>query len=219
MRHIVSILVENEPGVLVRVAGLFAGRGFNIEDLSVAKTLDPTVSRITLVTTGDDQVIEQVVKQLNKLICTIKVVDFQDTTHVEREMVLIKVTADERTRAEVFNIVNIFRAKVIDVGPRSYIIEVTGDEGKIRTILDLLRPLGMREIVRTGKVAMQRGMQVLSTPARGEVTDLSGAPASELSEASVNERERVELAESKQHSERGLRGKQIREKVKKEKAA
>jgi acetolactate synthase I/III small subunit len=200
MRHIVSVLVENEPGVLVRVAGLFAGRGFNIEDLSVAKTLDPTVSRITLVAIGNDQVMEQVVKQLNKLVCVIKVVDFQDTTHIEREMVLIKVAADERTRAEVFNLVNVFRAKVIDVGPRSYVIEVTGDEDKIRAILDLLKPLGMREIVRTGKVAMQRGMQILSTPMSSQTVELGGT--------SVNER-----------TGRSLPGKQLREKARKEKAA
>jgi len=201
MRHIISILVENEPGVLARVAGLFAGRGFNIEELSVAKTLDPTVSRVTLVTTGDDQIVEQIVKQLNKLICVIKVVDFQDTTHVEREMVLIKVAANERTRAEVFNLANIFRARVIDVGPRSYIIEVTGDEDKICAILDLLKPLGMREMVRTGKVAMQRGVQVLSAPERSEAVELGEVSVSEGSD------------------ERTLRSKQLEEKVRKEKAA
>ena len=218
MRHIISILVENEPGVLARVAGLFAGRGFNIEDLSVAKTLDPTVSRLTLVTTGDDQVMEQIVKQLNKLVSVIKVVDFQDTTHVEREMVLIKVAADERTRAEVFNLVNIFRARVIDVGPRSYIIEVTGDEDKIWAILDLLKPLGMREIVRTGKVAMQRGMQVLSAPSHGEAVELSEASVSERSERSLQSKQLSEVSVS-ERSERSLSGKQSKEKVRKEKAA
>lgn len=162
MRHTISILVENEFGVLARVAGLFSGRGFNIDSLSVAKTLDPSVSRITLVTEGDDQIVEQITKQLNKLICVIKVSDFQDTPHVEREMVLIKVAADERTRSEVLNIVNIFRAKVIDAGPRSFVVEATGDEGKITAILDVLRPLGVNEIVRTGKVAVQRGLQTLS---------------------------------------------------------
>ena len=145
-----------------RVAGLFSGRGFNIDSLSVAKTLDPSLSRITLVTEGDDQIVEQITKQLNKLICVIKVSDFQDTPHVEREMALIKVAADERTRGEILNIINIFRAKVIDAGPRSFVIEVTGDEGKITAILDLLKPLGIKEIVRTGKVAVQRGLQTLS---------------------------------------------------------
>ncbi len=162
MRHTISILVENEFGVLARVAGLFSGRGFNIDSLSVAKTLDPSLSRITLVTEGDDRIVEQITKQLNKLICVIKVSDFQDTPHVEREMALIKVAADERTRGEVLNITDIFRAKVIDAGPRSFVIEVTGDEGKISAILDLLRPLGVKEIVRTGKVAVQRGLQTLS---------------------------------------------------------
>lgn len=162
MRHTISILVENEFGVLARVAGLFSGRGFNIDSLSVAKTLDASLSRITLVTEGDDQIVEQITKHLNKLICVIKVSDFQDTPHVEREMALIKVAADERTRGEILNIIDIFRAKVIDAGPRSFVIEVTGDEGKITAILDLLKPLGVKEIVRTGKVAVQRGLQTLS---------------------------------------------------------
>jgi acetolactate synthase-1/3 small subunit len=162
MRHTISVLVENEFGVLARVAGLFSGRGFNIECLTVAETLDPTVSRITLVTRGDDQVLEQIEKQLNKLISVIKVTDFTDSPHVERELALIKVTADEKTRAEVMNIVDIFRGKVIDVGPQSYIIEVTGGEEKIQAFLELMRPLGIKEIARTGKVAMHRGMQMLN---------------------------------------------------------
>ena len=162
MRHTISVLVENEFGVLARVAGLFSGRGFNIESLTVAETLDPTVSRITLVTRGDDQVVQQIEMQLNKLISVIKVSDFADSPHVEREMALIKVAADEKTRAEVVNIVDIFRGKVIDVGPQSYVVEVTGDEGKIQALMDLLRPLGIKEIVRTGKVAMHRGMRILT---------------------------------------------------------
>ena len=163
MKHTISVLVENEFGVLARVAGLFSGRGFNIESLTVAETLEPKVSRITLVTRGDDQVVEQIEKQLNKLISVIKVTDFGDSAHVEREMALIKVAADEKSRAEIVNIVDIFRGKIIDVGPQSYVVEVTGGEEKIRAILELLRPLGIREIVRTGTVAMHRGMQVLST--------------------------------------------------------
>ncbi|MBM4257424.1 MAG: acetolactate synthase small subunit [Deltaproteobacteria bacterium] len=174
MDHTISILVENEFGVLARVVGLFSGRGFNIESLSVARTLDPSLSRITLVTSGDDQIVEQITKQLNKLICVIKVIDFQDSPSVEREMALIKVAIDERTRAEVLNIVNIFRAKVIDVDPRSYIIEITGAEEKIAAFLNLLRPLGIKEIVRTGKVAMHRGGQALMDSSRGEVVELTG---------------------------------------------
>ena len=162
MRHTISVLVENEFGVLARVAGLFSGRGFNIESLTVAETLDPTMSRITLVTRGDDQILEQIEKQLNKLICVIQVTDFTDSPHVEREMALIKVTADEKTRAEVMNIVDIFRGKVIDVGTRTFIVEVTGSEEKIQAILALLGPLGIKEIVRTGKVAMHRGMTQLT---------------------------------------------------------
>src|SRR5712671_986740 len=123
MRHTISILVENEFGVLSRVAGLFSGRGFNIESLSVAETMDPTVSRITLVTRGDDQVLEQIEKQLNKLISVIKVVDFVDSEHVERELVLVKVAAEDRTRGEVMNIVEIFRGKIIDVSRRFFVIE------------------------------------------------------------------------------------------------
>jgi acetolactate synthase-1/3 small subunit len=164
MRHTISVLVENEFGVLARVAGMFSGRGFNIESLTVAETLDPTVSRITLVTRGDDQVLEQVEKQLNKLVNVISVSDFGNSPHVEREMALLKVTADEKTRAEVMNIVDIFRGKVIDVGPHSYIVEVTGGEEKIQAILELLRPLGIKEIVRTGTVAMHRGTRILTAP-------------------------------------------------------
>lgn len=174
MDHTISILVENEFGVLARVAGLFSGRGFNIESLTVAKTLDPSLSRITLVTNGDDQIVEQITKQLNKLVCVIKVIDFQESAHVEREMALIKVAVEERTRAEVLNIVNIFRAKVIDVDPRSYIIEITGDDDKITAFLNLLKPLGIKEVVRTGKVAMQRGTQAFTDSARGEVVELKG---------------------------------------------
>jgi acetolactate synthase I/III small subunit len=162
MRHIISVLVENEFGVLARVAGLFSGRGFNIESLSVAETLDPTVSRITLVTRGDDQVVEQIGKQLNKLICVIRVGDFTETEHVERELVLIKVAADATTRGELANIVDIFRAKIIDVSRESYVVEITGAEDKVNALIELLKPLGILEIVRTGKVAMYRGTRVLA---------------------------------------------------------
>jgi acetolactate synthase I/III small subunit len=162
MRHTISILVENEFGVLARVAGLFSARAFNIESLSVAETMDPTVSRITLVTRGDDQVLEQIEKQLNKLISVIKVTDFTATAHVTRELVLLKVAADERTRGEVIQIVDIFRGKIIDVSRRSYVIEVTGTEDKIDALIELLRPIGIKEIVRTGTVAMFRGTRLLT---------------------------------------------------------
>lgn len=155
--HTISVLVENEFGVLSRVAGLFSGRGFNIDSLSVAPTNEDGLSRMTIVTRGDDNVLEQITKQLNKLIDVIKVIDFIDGGAIEREMALIKVAAEEANRAEVLRIVDIFRAKIIDVTPRSYTIEATGAPAKIDAILDLLRPLGLKELVRTGSVAIGRG--------------------------------------------------------------
>ena len=156
MRHTISVLVINEFGVLSRISGLFSGRGFNIESLSVAETLDPKVSRMTIVTSGDDKVLEQITKQLNKLINVIKVYDFTDEEHIERELALIKVNLTADSRAEILSIVDIFRAKVVDVSPRTYTIEITGDEEKIRAITELLRPFGIKEIVRTGRIAMAR---------------------------------------------------------------
>lgn len=156
MRHTISVLVTNEFGVLSRISGLFSGRGFNIESLSVAETLDPLISRMTIVTRGDDKVIEQINKQLNKLINVIKVYDFTGEEHIERELALIKVTCNSENRAEILSIVDIFRAKVVDVSPRSYTIETTGDEEKISAITELLRPFGIKEIVRTGRIAMAR---------------------------------------------------------------
>lgn len=157
MKHTLSILVENKPGVLSRVAGLFSGRGFNIESLSVAETLDPDVSRMTIVTRGNDQILEQINKQLNKLINTIKVIDFVNGDFVNRETALIKVRVNEETRSEVLSTVDIFRGKVVDVAPTSYVVEVTGEEGKINALIDLFIPMGIIEIARTGKVAMMRG--------------------------------------------------------------
>lgn len=157
MKHTISVLVENEFGVLSRVSGLFSGRGFNIESLSVAPTFDPSISRITLVTRGDDQILEQITKQLNKLIDTIKVIDFTGQDYVERELAMIKVTAEEDTRAEVLRIVDIFRAKVVDVTPRSYTIEITGAPTKINAIVELLQPMGIKELVRSGPVVLGRG--------------------------------------------------------------
>ncbi len=156
LRHTISVLVANEFGVLSRISGLFSGRGFNIESLSVAETLDPLVSRMTIVTRGDDKVIEQINKQLNKLINVIKVHDFIGEEHIERELALIKVTSGPENGAEILSIVDIFRAKVVDVSPRSYTIETTGDEEKISAITELLRPFGIKELVRTGKIAMAR---------------------------------------------------------------
>ncbi len=156
MKHVISVLVDNEPGVLSRISGLFSGRGFNIESLNVAETLDPTISRMTLVTRGNDQIIEQIIKQLNKLVNVIKVQDLTGTDYVEREMALIKVSAQASSRAEVLRIVDIFRGRVVDVSPKSFTLEITGDEKKIQAVIDLLIPLGIMEIVRTGKVAISR---------------------------------------------------------------
>jgi acetolactate synthase-1/3 small subunit len=157
MRHTINVWVENEFGVLARVAGLFSGRGFNIESLSVAETLDPSISTMTIVTRGDDQVLEQITKQLNKLVCVIKVTDLMGKEYVAREMVLVKVAAKAGTRAEILSITDIFRGKVVDVGPKSYTIEVTGDMEKIKAFLELLKPMGIKEVARTGQVALVRG--------------------------------------------------------------
>jgi len=157
VQHTISVLVENEFGVLTRVASLFSGRGFNIDSLTVAPTNEEGMSRMTIVTRGDDNILEQITKQLNKLIDVIKVIDFTDGSGVEREMALIKVTAEDESRAEVLRIVDIFRAKIIDVTPKSYTIEATGNPVKIDAILDLLRPLGLKELVRTGAVSIGRG--------------------------------------------------------------
>jgi acetolactate synthase-1/3 small subunit len=159
--HTISVLVENEFGVLARVAGLFSSRGFNIESLTVNEDpLDPTVSRIVLVTSGDDQVLEQVNKQLNKLVSVIKVTDFQDVDIIDREMVIVKVAVDERTRSELDSIVHAFRAHVVDIGPNATGVELTGDADKIKAFIALVRPLGIKEIIRSGKVAMARSVQL-----------------------------------------------------------
>ncbi len=159
MRHTISVLVSNEFGVLSRIAGLFSGRGFNIESLSVAETLDPKISRMTIVTSGDDNVLEQVNKHLHKLISVIKVHDFTGEEHIERELALIKVSSNAGNRAEILSIVDIFRAKVVDVSPKTYTVEITGDEEKIGAIIELMRPFGLKEIVRTGRVAMARSLK------------------------------------------------------------
>lgn len=156
-KHTLSVTVENRPGVLTRVATLFRRRGYNIESLTVGTSEDPSVSRITIVVFGDDQVIEQVTKQLYKLVDVIKIVDISDERAVERELVLIKVKADNNVRAEIVQITDIFRGRIVDIGGNTLIIEATGDSGKIDAIEDSLKPFGILELVRTGKVAMVRG--------------------------------------------------------------
>lgn len=161
-----AVLVENKPGVLARVAGLFSRRGFNIESLAVGVTENPDTSRITIVVSGDDRVLEQVMKQLNKLIDVIRVSDIPPEDSVSRELALIKVGVDSATRAEVMQIVDVFRAKIVDVGIKSLVVEVTGDESKINAMEQLLRQFGIREMVRTGKIAMNRGAKVVQVEKR-----------------------------------------------------
>jgi len=155
-KHTISLLVDNQPGVLARIAGLFSGRGFNIESLCVAETMDPLVSRITLVTSGDELIIEQINKQLNKLVNVIKIHDLTGTDFVEREMALIKVKARPGHKAEILRLVDIFRCKVVDVSSTHYTVEVTGTGEKLAALLDLLKPMGIKEIARAGSIALSR---------------------------------------------------------------
>ena len=156
MRHTISVLVENKFGVLTRVAGLFSGRGYNIDTLNVGPTQDPATSRMTIVTRGDDATLQQIVKQLNKLVDVLKVIDFREGEYVDRELVLVKVKVDSESRAEVMQITDIFRAKIVDVQPKSLTIEITGNESKVEKFLDLMKTFGIMELTRTGKVAMPR---------------------------------------------------------------
>jgi acetolactate synthase I/III small subunit len=156
MRHTISVLVENKFGVLTRVAGLFSGRGYNIDTLNVAPTQEPSLSRMTIVTRGDDATVEQIVKQLNKLVNVIEVEDFRDGEYVDRELVLVKVKVDSKTRADVMQITDIFRAKIVDVQAKSLTIEITGDESKVQKLIELMTPYGVLDLTRTGKVALPR---------------------------------------------------------------
>lgn len=156
MKHTLSVLLRNKPGALSHVTGLFSGRCFNIESLCVAETIDPEISCLTLVTRGEESVIEQVTKQLHKLIDVVKVTDLSETEFVEREMVLLRIKADASTRAEVLRIIDIFRGKVVDVSASSYTVEVTGSESKIKAVIDILKPIGIKEIIRTGTIAIAR---------------------------------------------------------------
>jgi acetolactate synthase-1/3 small subunit len=156
MRHTISILVENKFGVLTRVAGLFSGRGYNIDTLNVGPTQDPKTSRMTIVTHGDEATVEQIVKQLNKLPDVIQVQDFHEGEYVDRELVLVKVAVDSKSRAEVMQITDIFRAKIVDVQPKSLTIEITGAESKVDKFLELMDSFGVLELTRTGKAALPR---------------------------------------------------------------
>jgi len=154
--------VSNKFGVLSRISGLFSGRGFNIESLNVAETSDPNISRMTIVTRGNNKEVEQITKQLNKLVDIIKVVDLTEENFIDREMVLIKMNAEPKNREEILRIVEIFRAKVVDVSSSTYTVEITGDQGKLKGIMELLRPLGIKEVVRSGRIALSRGMKSIN---------------------------------------------------------
>jgi acetolactate synthase-1/3 small subunit len=156
MRHTISVLVENKFGVLTRVAGLFSGRGYNIDTLNVGPTEDPHTSRMTIVTRGDDATLEQIVKQLEKLVDVLTVLDFREGEFIDRELVLVKVSVDSKSRAEVMQITDIFRAKIVDVQPKSLTIEITGNESKVEKFLGLMKTFGVLDLSRTGKVALPR---------------------------------------------------------------
>ncbi len=156
MRHTISVLMENTFGVLTRVAGMFSGRGYNIDSLNVAPTHDPNVSRMTIVTRGDNATVEQIVRQLNKLVNVLEVTDFRDYEYVDRELVLVKVKVDGKRRSEVMQITDIFRTKIVDVQPKSMTIEITGNETKVTKFIELMENFGVLELTRTGKVALSR---------------------------------------------------------------
>ncbi|WP_027363981.1 acetolactate synthase small subunit [Desulfotruncus alcoholivorax] len=168
MRHTLAVLVENNPGVLARVAGLFSRRGFNIDSLAVGRTESPDVSRMTIVVEGDERVLEQVNKQLHKLVDVIKINDITADEYVDRELVLIKVNADPAQRGEVMQIADVFRARIVDLGRKTVTLECTGNDGKINAFEESLRPYGIKELVRTGKIAMLRGTKYTGLQENGD---------------------------------------------------
>ena len=157
MTHVISVIVHNKPGVLSRVSGLFSRRGYNIESLAVGETDNPDLSRITIVVSGDEGILEQIQKQLYKLIDVIKVIDLPKDTSVRRELVLIKVNSDKSTRAEIIQVADIFRGKIVDVGDTNLTVEITGEEGKVEAFVNMMAKFGIKELVRTGKIALHRG--------------------------------------------------------------
>jgi len=168
-KHTLSLLVENHQGVLAKISALIAAKGYNIDSLSVAETLDPTVSRMTMSVRGDEWVMEQMVKQFHRIIDVIKVMDLTDEPHVNREMVFIRVNAEPVNRAEILRITEIFRGRIVDVTPMTYTLEVTGEEGKIQAMLELLQPFGVQEIVRSGPLAIARGSKIITKRDEGKL--------------------------------------------------
>jgi acetolactate synthase-1/3 small subunit len=162
MRHTICVIVENKFGVLSRISGLFSGRGYNIESLSVNKTLDPNISIMTIVTSGDDAVIEQIIKQLRKLVNVIRVRDVSQMEHIEREMMLVKVRTTGTTRSELFNIISTFRGKTVDITNNSLVVEITGEKDKLMAFVKVLEPYGIIEVARTGAIALSRGSKPTS---------------------------------------------------------
>ena len=179
VRHVLSALVQNQPGVLAHVSGMFASRGFNIESLAVGETEDPNLSRITVVVLGDDRTLEQIRKQLEKIVTVVKVQDISREDYVERDLALIKVDAPPSRRAEIQGLVQIFRARIVDVGPEQLMIEISGQEKKIEAFVDQVRPYGIREMVRTGRIALVRGSQPAS-PDDAPSLDVDEPPQSEV---------------------------------------
>lgn len=164
MKHVISVLVENRFGVLARISGLFSARGFNIDSLAVGETEDPTISRMTIVVEGDERILEQIAKQLHKLVDVVKVQDLTKEEYIDRELVLIKLKVTSRNRSEVIQIVDTFRAKIVDVNPETLTVEVTGDQSKIDAVMELLSSFGIREVVRTGRIALARKKEVVWRP-------------------------------------------------------
>lgn len=162
--HVISILVENQAGVLSRISGMFSARGYNIDSLAVGETIDPSVSRITITAHGDQMIIEQIIKQLRKLIDVIRVVNLSEKSYIDRELVLIKVKADKKTRGEIMQIAEIFRGRIVDVAQGSIAVEVVGDQDKIEAVIGMYQPFGVLEIARTGRIAMFRGEETLKLP-------------------------------------------------------
>ena len=161
MKHTISVLVENEFGVLARVSGMFSAKGYNIDSLSVSETLDPTVSRMTIETHGEDRIIEQIIKNLNRLVNVLKVQDLTELAHVERELVLIKIGLNAGIQAAIDKVVQTHKGEIVDKTPHSYVLEFVGDAAKIKSVLESLQPIGMTEIVRTGKIGLLRGAEAL----------------------------------------------------------
>ncbi len=172
-RHTISVLVENKPGVLARISGLFSARGYNIDSLAVGETDDPDVSRMTIIVRGDERVLDQVEKQLAKLVDVLRVIDFVGMPHVERDLALVKMKTTPQTRIEIMQIAEVFRAKVVDISKGTLTLELTGPEEKIQALVDLMKPFGIKEVVRTGIIAMARGSHLAAerAPEDGGMTE------------------------------------------------